>query len=230
MVDFTSPYYPYEKVNSGYNSFKGAEQIPYKVLMYLLDLPDKNGYIPADDNNRPRVRFMKYVWYDGANPLAERLPSETDKLSILFNGNEPTLNTDEQKKAHPKGYRLYSQEFWGQSQIDAQTTVKCYLGRVIPINPFKASIGIRFEILCNVNNETNTRTNAYARSYNIEQCIVEALNGVNITGVGTLDFSRAAHSDNGSNPIADEGTNVGREVRMSVLWMDSEEALPTVFN
>lgn len=230
MNSFDSPYYPYSKVQTGYNGFRGIEEIPYQLLMYLMDLPDKQGYEPRDDNIRPRVRLMKYLWYDGANPLANPLPNPEQKLSLLFNGDEPVLNTDDLKAKHPQGYRIYPQKFWGQSQTEAQATLKCYIGRVIPLDPYRTEIGITFEIMSNVTQEANTRTNAYARSYDMEQCILEALHGVNITGVGTIEFSKAAHGDNGSRLIYDEGTNVGRELKMSVLWMDSEEEKPQIWN
>lgn len=222
-TSFNSPTYPYERVQIGYNRFKGAEYIPYKLLMYLLDLPDKHGYEPVDDNNRPRVRLAKYLWYDGARPLSQALPTPAQKLSLLFDGEEPVLETDEQKANHPKGYRLFWQVFWGQSQTEAKTLLKCYLGRVLPVDENIAKIGIVFEILSNVNLESNTRTDAYERSYAIEQCIVEALAGVNIAGIGVVDFSRMSHTDNGSRPIADSGTVVGRELHMSLTWAESLE-------
>ena len=40
---FDSPYYPYEKVQTGFNTLRGAEEIPAKILRYLLDLPDWKG-------------------------------------------------------------------------------------------------------------------------------------------------------------------------------------------
>ena len=222
MLPFSADTYPYERVQPGYVAFSGAQFIPLKILRYLLDLPDSRGYVPTDDNARARVRLAKYLWHDGENPLAKALPTPEEKLSMLYDGNRPSLNTGEMKALHPKGYRLYAQEFWGQSQTDAQTTIKCYMGRVIPRDEYSACIGLTFEILCNSNQETNTKTDAYARSYDIEQCIIEALHGVNIAGVGTVEFSRYAHADNGSRPISDEGTNVGRELRMSILWMESQ--------
>ena len=69
-VGFESPYYPYEKVQTGFNTLRGAEEIPAKILRYLLDLPDWKGYQPVDDNSRPRVRLAKYLYYDDANPLS----------------------------------------------------------------------------------------------------------------------------------------------------------------
>lgn len=231
MTDYNSPYYPYEKVQTGFSTMAGSEDLTHKILLYLLDLPDKSGYTPQDDNTRPRVRFIKYVWYDGARPLAQKLPTPEQKMSILFNGDEPVLNTNEQKRKHPKGYRLYWQIFWGQMQTEAKTVVKCYVGRSIPLSPYKTQLGVTFEILCNVNQETTTRTDAYARAYDIEQCIIEALHGVNLTGVGVMDFSRTAHADNGSRPINDRsGTIVGRELHMSVLWAESDEPKPASWN
>lgn len=219
--DFASPTYPYERIQPGYNTMRGAENIPLQILTYLLDLPDADGYVPIDDNSYPRVRLAKYLYYDGANPLGQPLPTPAQKRSLLFDGDRPTLNTDEEKQRHPKGYRLYPQVYWGQSGLEAQTTLKCYLGRVVPWSPMQASVGLFFEILCNVNQENNTRTDAYSRSYDIEQCIVEALHGVNLAGIGVVEFSRPAHFDNASRPIHDDGTHVGRELHMSITWMES---------
>lgn len=218
---FDSPYYPYEKVQTGFNTLRGAEEIPAKILRYLLDLPDWKGYQPVDDNSRPRVRLAKYLYYDDANPLSYPLPSPQQKLSLLYDGDQPVVNTDEEKVRHPKGYRLYPQMYWGQSQLEAQTTVKCYIGRVLPVSEMRTSIGLSFVILCNTSQENNTRTDAYSRAYDIEQCIIEALHGVNLSGIGVVEFSRPSHFDNGSEAIADQGTNVGRELHMSISWMES---------
>lgn len=222
-LNFDNPCYPYERTQTGFTRFVGAERIPLQILTYLLDLPDKNGYQPVDDNSRPRVRLAKYLWYDGANPLSYTLPTPTEKRSMLFDGNTPVIDTDEQKALHPKGFRIYGQQFWEQAQKVAQTTLKCYIGRVTPVDDFHAAIGLYFTILVNYGQETTTQSNAYAKSYAIEQCILEALHGVNITGVGTVEFSRYAHGDNGSRPIYDEGRNVGRQLHMSIMWADSQD-------
>ena len=70
---FNSPTYPYERVMPSFLTFRGAEEIPQKLLTYLMDLPLPDGYEPVDDNTRPRVRLMKYLWHDGVKPLGERL-------------------------------------------------------------------------------------------------------------------------------------------------------------
>lgn len=222
-VDFASPYYPYEKVLTGANTLKNSENIPHQLLTYLLDLPDANGYTPVDDNQRPRVRLIKYLWYDGANPLAEKLPTPHEKLSLLFDAKKPVINSNAAKAKHPKGYRLFWQKIVGQSQDEAQTRIMCYLGRIYSHDHFHTTIGVRFEISSNVNLETNTGTNAYARTYDIEQTLHEALDGVNITGIGTVSFSRADHVDNGSFAIYDEQTNVGRSVHCSISWSEGQD-------
>ena len=96
------------------------------------------------------------------------------------------------------------------------------MDRSVALTDFKTSLGITFEIMTNAHTDSNTRTDAYSRTYDMEQCLLEALHGVNIAGVGVLDFARGSHGDAGSNAIYDtSGTNVGRELHMSVLWMDS---------
>ena len=90
---FHSPTYPYERVQTGFLTFRGAEEIPHKLLTYLMDLPLPDGYEPMDDNTRPRVRLMKYLWHDGAKPLGERLPTAKEKQSLLFDGNEPVVDS-----------------------------------------------------------------------------------------------------------------------------------------
>ena len=222
MSDFSSPFYPYEKVTPGASSYLGIENIPRQIIMYLLDMPDSTGYEPINDNTRPRVRLIKYLYHDGADPLNQPLPTPEQKLSLLFDPYAPVAD-DFDESAHPKGYRIYPQEYWGQSQTIAQTTLKVYMARTRPLNPYRASLGIYFEIFSNVNFESNTKSAAYSRCYAIEQAIIESLHGVNITGVGTFNFNAMSNSDDGSRPIADSGANVGRLLHMSLNWMGGQE-------
>lgn len=224
-VSVNSDSYPYERLSPGFNRLRGTEEIPIKILKYLMDLP-LPGYMPKDDNDRARVRLMKYLWYDGARPLANPMPTPTEKLSMLFDGDNPVLNTQEEKERHPKGYRIYPQRVWGQSDTAADTTLKLYMGRTIAKDDFHTVLGLQFEILVNVNMENTTRTDAYSRAYNIEQCIIEALHGVNITGIGVINFNRYAHTDDGSKSAFDYGNHVLRLLHMSVEWCDSEMDVP----
>ena len=149
------------------------------------------------------------------------MPTPAEKRSMLFDPDAPVVNSDEMKAKHPKGYRLFAQNNIGQSQLDAQTIVYCYLGRDIPQDNFEARIAIIFDIWVNVNLETNTRTAHYNRAAAIEQAIKESLNGVNIAGIGTIMYSKYFHGDCGSTAIWDEGTNQGRWLQMAVAWRES---------
>ena len=220
MSSFDSPFYPYEKVIVGANTLRGAEEIPHKILTYLLDLPDSNGYTPQDDNNRPRVRLVKYLIWDGERPLEKRLPTPAEKLSILFDANAPVVATDEEKQAHPFGYRLFMQRVIGQSITEAKTLLKCYIDRTYERRKFVTTIGITVEIWCNVNYIANTKTTAYDRSFDIEQCLREALDGVNLAGIGTVSFSRADDTNNGGANIYNEASETGRVLRFSLDWSD----------
>lgn len=213
-----SPYYPYEKVQTGFTNMQKAADIPLIVCRYLLDLPAK-GYTPLDRNDYPRCRLMKRLWYDEDDPLSLPLPTAQQKLSMLFDGKHPTLNTNEEQAAHPKGYRLYPLQWWMQSQVEAQTSIKCYMGRETPTDDFHAEIGLVFDIYVNANLETGMGVGGMSKAYAMEKDIIDALHGVNIAGIGTVNYSRMVHGDAGSNPYYDEsGTNVGRKLVMSVSY------------
>lgn len=218
-VDFSSPYYPYKRVIAG-NQLKGAELIPYEIIRYLMDLPDAAGYVPPDNNDYPRCRLMKYLYHDTARPLDSPLPTAQQKLSLLFDPENPDINTDNEKERHPKGYRIFGQRNVGQSILDAQTLIKIYVGRVLDTNDFRTIIGMQAEIWSNTNLISNTKTTAYDRTFNIEQCLREALSGVDIAGVGTIRFSRQDSSYNGSEVLYTDGSLSGRMLYFSTAWSE----------
>lgn len=213
-----SPTYPFERVQTGFLQMRKATEIPLIVCRYLMDLPTP-GYTPPDRNDYPRCRLMKRLWYDDDDPLSKPLPTPQEKLSMLFNGDRPTLNTEEEQRQHPKGYRLYPVQWWMQSQIEAQTSLKCYMGRETPLDEFSAEIGLVFEIYVNANLENGMGVGGLSKAYAMENDIKDALHGVNIAGIGVVNYSRRNHGDAGSNPYYDEsGTNVGRRLVMSVSF------------
>lgn len=220
MPDFDNPFYPYHKL-AGFNTLKGAEDIPWKIMMYLLDLPDKNGYEPVDDNSRARVRLIKYIYYDDPNPLSKPLPTPEQKLSIVYRGEDVSINTEEDKAKHPVGYRFMSQIYTMPSELDARILVKCWMARVIPRDDFNSVLGLNFEISVNYALDNLTKTTAYSRMYAIFQCIVEALHGVNIAGVGTIYFNKSVHGDCGYTLYHTEGTSIYGNVFLAITWSES---------
>lgn len=224
-VSFDSPFYPFRKIVAA-NTLNGAELIPNKIMRYLLDLPDAAGYTPKDDNSRPRVRLLKYLWHDTDNPLSQPLPTPEEKLSLLFDPYNPDINTDEEKTRHPKGYRLFMQRNVAQSEIEAKSLLKIYPGRILDDTDFRTILGFQAEIWCNTNFITNTRTSAYDRVFDMEQALREALAGIDIAGVGTIRFSRQASSYNGSEVLYTDGSYSGRMLYFSTSW--SENSAETV--
>lgn len=219
-VPFSSHYYPYRKIIQS-NTLKGAELVPYKILMYLLDLPDSAGYVPVDDNERPRVRLMKYIYHDTVRPLDQPLPTPQEKLSLLFDPDNPDINTDEDKQKHPKGYRLFAQRSIMSSIIDAKTMLKIYPGRILDSTDYRSIISLQAEIWTNANLETNGRTTSLDKTFNIEQCLREALAGVDIAGVGCLKFTREDSSYNGSEVLyTQDGGYIGRMLYFSTAWSE----------
>ena len=144
-------------------------------------------------------------------------------LNIKFDETQ-----DEEKQRHPKGYRVFPQIYWYPAELEAKVVLKSFIGRVIPVSDYAAKIGIEFQILVNANTEATTRTDAYSRAYAIETSILSALDGVDLAGVGTVKFSRPSHIDNGSGPLHDNGTHVGRELHLSIDWMESREGCETI--
>lgn len=228
-VPFDSPYYPYCKDNMGFNTLRGAELIPHQILTYLLDLPDRNGYMPVDDNSRPRVRLIKYIWYDEPNPLSKPLPTPEEKLSLLYDGRNPDINTDEDKLLHPKGYRIFGQQYELQSPVEAKTMLRCFMAREIPRSDFKTILGLDFECIVNYALDNVTKTNVYSRMFAIHQCLVEALHGVNINGIGVVYYNKSVHGDSGYSLYHTEGNYVYSDTFFGIDWQETttEEVITT---
>lgn len=213
MPEITSQWFPYTNTQTSYNNFSQGLNIPKIVCDYLLDAPNPNyGYKPIDDNNYARCRFWKYVYYDTEKPLEKVLPTIKQKKQVLFNPDKP------EEPPTDKGYRLIPQVWVKQAQTEGQTRVFVYCGSVEPRNEFnKMHMAIRFRILTHYTYETNTKTSeAYNRTLAIEQALIEAFVGVNMTGVGTFMYSKQAHSACGSREIYDGDTNVGRELTLAI--------------
>lgn len=207
MTSFT---YPYERVQH-YVTLKGAEQIPRQICQYLLDLP-LPGYEPPESNDYPRVRLMKYLCHDSADPLDGPALTLEEKRAVVFN---PLRQTDPPDQALL--YRIFPQAYIAQTEYVGRTILRCYMGQTIARSAHQCGLSVIFELLTNVVYE-GTAGSALSRTFAMECALLEALNGVNLNGVGALCFDRNQHPGCGSWPIDDRGTNVGRRVVMGLTW------------
>lgn len=205
--------YPYKRVQD-YAWLGGVQNLPKKICDYLLDLP-QNGYTPPQTNDYPRVRLMKYLYYDTARPLDEAALTPQQKLSLVFDPYNPT------NPPTGKGYRIFPLEYVQQAQTAAQTILRCYIGYITPRDAYRVNISVIFEILTSAVYENNTKSASLSRAMAIEQCLWEALNGVNMDGVGAFYSDRRQMPDCGSYAINDGRTNVGRRVTFGLTWADS---------
>lgn len=210
MVSVNSQWYPYQKVQESYYDLSDTVTIPRKLCDYLIDAP-QGDYTPADDNTHARCRLWKYLYYDGADPLSETLPTIAQKMQVVFDPSSPTQAPSD------KGYRLFPLAYVKQSQTTGQTRIYVRMGRTVPSNDeFKMCLAVTFSIWTSYLYENNTKSDEYSRCFAIEQALIEALHGVNMAGVGTFFFAKSKHPDCGSNSVFDGNTNVGRELTIAL--------------
>lgn len=207
MATTESQWYPYDKVYEGFYDLSDTDEIPRRVMDYLLDMPDGT-YTPKDDNKRARVRLWKYLYYDGPLPLRNPLPTPKQKKQVLFNPDK--YNDPEDKE---KGYRLIPQPFTQGVEQVAQTRIYAYMGRTIASDDQHVQLSVVFDIWVHHTQEANTKQDdSYSRLFAMEQAIIEAFHGINMGGVGTFYFNRQKHPDCGTTLLGDGKSNFGRRV------------------
>lgn len=224
MASVDSQWYPYDKIYTGFLDLSDTDEIPRKIMDYLLDMPDGT-YEPKDDNKRARVRLWKYLYYDGARPIDKPLPTPKQKKQVLFNPDKP--NDPENAE---KGYRLIPQPFAQGVEQVAQTRIYAYMGRTIASDDLHVQLSAVFDIWVHHTQEANTKLEeAYSRLFAMEQAIIEAFHGINMGGVGTFYFNRQKHPDCGTVLLGDGKSNLGRRVilGLEVGSNTQNEPIPT---
>lgn len=201
MLDDRLQYYPYTRVN-GYGTLPNLEDVPKMVRDYLMDMPQK-GYDPPDNNESYRCCLMKYLYYDGENPLSQKLPTAQEKMSVVYNPASPD------KPPTDKKYRIFTQQLVNEAQTSGVTTLRIYMGRVIPVDAYTARASVIIECLTNAAYDANTKTTDLSRTYAMACLAQRALSGVNMGAGMTFSFNRMEHADASIQPINDETTNVG---------------------
>lgn len=225
-------YSPYEKIYN-YWAEPSIEDVPKKIRDYLLLLPTKDCPEPIISNENPRARLVKYLYYDEPNPLSFVLPSVEERLNMIFDPFHPDRPSNTEK-----GYRVFCQSGTAQANTMGQTILRIVMGQSSMQTPFISTWSVNFQILTNYTLEANTAT-AEIRTFAMEQAIIQALHGVNMTGVGTFMLTKSQYSygsrntiNNGSKPITDDQELMGRLLTMSFesrVMNDDKESLPNKF-
>lgn len=203
-----SPYWPYRKVVEA-DTLAGAEQLPYILCRYLMDLPDGTGYVPPTDNSFPRVRLKKLLYYDGTLPLNQPCPTPEQVRSLFFDPENPDNAPDPER-----GYRIYPQNMTEQSFAQSKPLIRVYMSDATTLE-MKGTFITRqymiFDIIVNAAIESNTGMTASSRSYDMLQAVKEAVSGVNFGGVGPMVVSRITKID-------DERYNLGYKMYAYIDW------------
>mgnify|MGYP003294500515 CR=1 FL=1 len=207
-------YYPYTRVQ-GYGTLPNLEKIALAVRDYLMDMP-LPGYTPPDDNESFRCRLMKRLYHDGPNPLAKPLPTPEQKMSIVYDPEKPDTPPTEKK------YRIFTQQLVHEAQTHGVTTMRIYMGRVIPIDSYTARSSVSIEFLTNAAYESNTKSTDLSRTYAMACDAQRALSGLNMNAGTVFAFDRREHSDAGIFPINDETTNVGYRLTMGLTVIGTD--------
>jgi len=206
--ELTSPYYPYRKVVEA-DTLAGLEQIPYKLCRYLMDLPDGNGYVPPESNKYPRARLKKLLYWDTPLPLKQPLPTPQQMRQLFFDPENPDRPPDPDR-----GYRLFPQNTVQQSIANSKSLVRVYLGDASSwerSGQFITRQTVMFDVVVNVGIESNTGMTASSRAYDILQCIIESIAGVNFGGIGPLALRQITKID-------DERYNLGYKIYCYIDW------------
>lgn len=202
----------YPVVEPTFNKYLTSVDLCYKIVQFLLDLPylKSNGELSQPYETGCRADLIKYIYYDDGNPLVHPLPSVEQKQKLIFNPSAP-----QSPPLKSKGYRIFAQSKIVDIQNDSKTELRVYPLMVTPTNPHIGDLLIAFE--CWSNMDYKQICGFQDRTYNMAVCILSALNGRNITGVGSMFFDRQNNSNCVlSSVLSDNRYNLGHRLIMGV--------------
>lgn len=206
-----SPYYPFWKTEE-LATMAGAEDIPYIITRYLMDLPDSTGYVPPSDNKFPRARLKRLLYWDGPRPLDQPMPTTEQVLGILYNPEMPDRPPDADR-----GYRVFPQNMVQQSMAKSKSLVRVYMSDSQTLTSKGAALirqDVLFDVIVNAGIEGNMGTTNASRAFAILQALIESVSGVNFGGAGPLIVRRITKID-------DERTNLGYKMYTYIDWNGS---------
>lgn len=161
------------RLNSmNYNTFKDLSTVPNKIVTeYLFNNEDiwKLIYYTLDENKNPIVR-----------PLEMPNLTAKQKRDLIYQG------VDDINK-----FRVFFTMFPQNEEINDQIQqVRIYRSRILPSNAFRAGVAWKFDLPCHFGVQTIIVDNIVRnRSDVLQEKILETLNGVEVGGVGVLQFN-----------------------------------------
>lgn len=156
-------------MNNAYNSYFEARTLPKKIVDYLF-------------NNVPK--FWKLLFYE----------SDPDSSPDLTNKQKASMIAKTSAGDTSK-YNILFQHYTNEALKNATTQVRIEIMKINSLNRSDAQVRVLFQVIVNnklmvVNTDVSNVDN---RAMAISQCLVEALNGLNIEGLKTpinIDFEQ----------------------------------------
>ena len=201
----------YTLVEPACNTYLGSDEVCYKIIQFLLDFPylKSDGTMSEVHSNGSRADLIKYLFYDDGNPLSHKLPTVEDKKKLIFNPARP-----QKPPLSDKGYRILNQPKTIDVQTDSKVELRIYPLMITPKTPFVGDLLIAFE--CWSNMDYLQIANFQNRPYNMAMCVLSALCGRNLTGVGGLYFDRQNNMNCTLSAVTDNRYNSGYRLIMGV--------------
>ena len=162
-----------KRLNSmNYNSFKDMSTVPNTIVTeYLFSNEDiwKLIYYTLDENGSPIVRPLE---------MPDLTPQQ--KRGLIYQG------VDDINK-----FRVFFTMFPQNEEVNDQIQqLRIYRSRILPSNAFRSSVAWKFDLPCHFGVQTIIVDNIVRnRSDVLQEKILETLNGVDVGGVGTLQFN-----------------------------------------
>jgi hypothetical protein len=148
------------------NMFTEMPQIPYKILVYLIE------------HNENLFKLLKY---NTQNPFDEPNLTKDEKIAMLYT-----------EKGREIDYNIFFKPLIGEEMVDSVTQLRFYKARILPSTKLKAVLNYEFDIV--VGSKTNLVYDENgipcSRLDLIEHEILDTLCGINEFGAGGFQFSR----------------------------------------
>lgn len=145
-----------------YNQFDSLPSIAYNIMLYLLDKED----------------IWKIMKYDDYDCLEKPNLTEDEKLSMIWRGEENQAD-----------FNVFLSSLELDSVKDSRTILKVYDYMISPENHLTSIVCMKFDMIClGKSSVINYKGMTCNRTTVLKTLLLQALNGVDVGGVGMLLF------------------------------------------
>lgn len=182
----------YGPAGSAYNRFLNLDGVEDRIIYYLLS-PNNKTELELEQT----YIIWKLLVYDDIDALNKPLPQYSDVVKLIANDNITQNN-----------FRIFRSPHMEDAWAQQCSLLKIYIDRIIPKDRYIARVNIGIDILThnkiinlNVANDDNAppidtidnieyKISQKSRVSVLTRAVLYLLNGANIQGVGTLEFSQ----------------------------------------